>query len=165
MLNLSAESSNWASRPSTVVRTFMGQILYHHLNPASLSDHPHDLSDERMSMDADDLLVSQSFDLSEGQPLEQRESKKEEVRFNLGKGESSDEDDIGVTAKFVDHSPSRISENGEEEHNDTVSPSGVTIVLHRGTPEKNLQDQELRTSDVGRVNSRTLTNSMKTTEV
>ena len=92
ILILFLDATHWPSRPITVLRTLTGQILHHHLNPSFFRDNPHDISDERMSIDADDLFLSQSYAEYRNQPPEQDDffTKHEEVSFRLHRDETSD---------------------------------------------------------------------------
>ena len=40
----------------------MGQVLYHNIHPPSSADIPHNVAEERLSLDVDELLISQSFE-------------------------------------------------------------------------------------------------------
>lgn len=91
------DGSNWACRPSTVIRTMMGQVLYHHLNPLlDEVDSPHDVSNERLSIDEDELLVSQSYD----GVLEQEEVSKSHSYSD------EDEDGLSFQIREINESPS-----------------------------------------------------------
>lgn len=119
---LSLDGSNWASRPSTVIRTMMGQVLHHHLNPTQHDevDGPHDVSDERLSVDVDELLVSRSYDgsvLVESQddhPLTPSPS-------------SDDEGGLSFEIRDIDESPSASFTRRSGDQTPSMGPDGLSL--------------------------------------
>ena len=101
-----------------------GQILHHHLNPSIFLDNPHDISDERMSIDADDLFLSQSYAEYRNQPPEQDDffTKHEEVSFRLHRDETSDTESEDSIVDETINTKERLvqSEN-------MISPSDIQI--------------------------------------
>ncbi len=159
------DANNWASKPSTIVRTFIGQVLYHQTNPPSSHDNPHDVLDERLSIDADELLVSQSF--------EDTLTSSSSPHHHKPATDSPDDGDGGITFDITEKNYSSEEEGGSIEttptkqvdDNDELSPSGITIVLQRSTPERTVENEHTtNVSSTARV--RTISSSsMKTTEV
>ena len=141
-------------------------MLYHNLNPPSAHDNPHDVSDERLSLDVDALLVSQSYE-EHGPPQQARDSP-DGLTFDVEKRHSTvgegleEEEEEGLTIRDIGESPAHGMKR--EEGEGVVSPSDVTVVLQRQTPERTVEVEEDRAEESSNGPLRTA-NSLKTTEV
>ena len=145
------------------MRTLIGQALYHNLNPPSAADNPHNVSDERLSLDLDELLISQSYDQG---PLESppgRESPDNALTFEVGNNEYFSDEDV-MKVPEIDESPSLKMKLPTKNDDDLISPSDVSIVIQRETPERTIDDEqtELLSSRISTVST---TSSVKATEV
>ena len=142
----------------------MGQALYHNLNPPSAADNPHNVSDERLSLDIDELLISQSYDQGALESPHGRESPDNAPTFEVGnnKGYSSDEDVMNVLD--IDESPSLKMKLPTDNDDGLISPSDISIVIQRETPERTIEDEQTKLLS-SRISTVSTTSSVKATEV
>ena len=125
--------------------------------------------DERISIDADELLISQSFEetLTSRQYKPPTDSPDGGLMLNIvEKYYSSEEDERsdGGGERLFETTPSKR----DDKHDSDLSPSNITIVLQRSTPERTpertLENEQMNNTNPSSI-TLSSTSSLKTTEV